>query len=94
MSIISLDNIRINIILERINNEINYINNSKDKDDARLEYLQSQQEIYKSQLNNSDTSPIDKVIKTTSLSMSPDQIITSKNDLDKFINDTNNRVKK
>lgn len=82
----SLDNIRINIILERINNEIEYLKEDPSRDTVdHFNYLLGQKNNYETQLNNSETSPIDNVIKSNSLSMSPEQVITSTDDLNKFI---------
>lgn len=82
----SLDNIRINIILERINNEIEYLKEDPSRDTVdHFNYLLEQKNNYETQLNNSETSPIDNVIKSNSLSMSPEQVITSTDDLNKFI---------
>lgn len=82
----SLDNIRINTILERINNEIEYLKEDPSRDTVdHFNCLLEQKKNYEAQLNSSETSPIDNVIKSSSLSMSPEQVITSTNDLNKFI---------
>ena len=102
----SLDNIRQRLILQRINNEIQYLDeNPLQKTEERYNYLlemKTKYNIIEQDKTNSQelvsTSPIDKIIKKqaskqyiyTSLH-TPDEIITSTKDLDDFIDSLSNK---
>ena len=82
----SLDTIRINLMIDRIDNEIKYLDNNPNiKTEERYNELLRFRNKYTEELNHTSPCMIDQTIKSTSLSMSSDQIITTKEDLDKAI---------
>ena len=82
----SLDIIRINLMLERIDNETQYLDNNPNiKTEERYNELLKFRNQYADELANTSPCMIDQTIKTTSLSLPSDQIITTKEDLDKAI---------
>ena len=82
----SLDTIRINLMLDRIDNELKYLDNNPNvKTEERYNELLKFRNQYADELTKTSPSMIDQTIKSTSLSMSSDQIITTKEDLDKAI---------
>ena len=82
----SLDTIRINLMLERIDNEIRYLDNNPNiKTEKRYNELLKYRNQYTDELTNMSPCMIDQTIKTSSLSMPSEQIITTKEDLDKAI---------
>ena len=82
----SLDTIRINLMIDRIDNEIRYLDNNPNiKTEERYNELLKYRNQYTDELTNTSPCMIDQTIKTSSLSMPSDQIITTKEDLDKAI---------
>ena len=83
----SLDTIKINLMLERIDNEIRYLDNNPNiKTEERYNELLKYRNQYADELTNTSPCMIDQTIKTSSsLSLPSDQIITTKEDLDKAI---------
>lgn len=84
----SLDTIRINLMIERIDNEIKYLDNNPNiKTEERYNELLRFRNLYTDELNNTSPCMIDQTIKTNSLTLPSDQIITTKEDLDKAIDE-------
>ncbi len=86
----SLDIIRINLMLERIDNEIRYLDNNpniKTEEKERYNELLKFRNQFADELTNTSPCMIDQTIKTSSLSLPSDQIITTKEDLDKAIDE-------
>ena len=84
----SLDTIRVNLMLDRIDQEIRYIdNNPNNKTEERYNELLKFRNQYVEELTNTSPCMIDQTIKSSSLSLPSDQIITTKEDLDKAIDE-------
>lgn len=82
----SLDIIRINLMIDRIDNEIKYLDNNPNiKTEERYKELLRFRNLYADELSNTSPCMIDQTIKTKTISLTPEQIITSKEDLDKAI---------
>lgn len=89
----SLDIIRINIMIKRIDNELRYLDNNPNiKTEERYNELIRFRNKYSDQLSNTSPCMIDQTIK--SKSMSPEQVITAKEDLDKVIEQIENQKTK
>ena len=84
----SLDTIRVNLMLDRIDQEIRYLdNNPNNKTEERYNELLKFRNQYVEELTNTSPCMIDQTIKSSSLSLPSDQIITTKEDLDKAIDE-------
>ena len=87
----SLDTIRINLMLDRIDNELKYLDNNPNvKTEERYNELLKFRNQYADELTKTSPSMIDQTIKSSSLSLPSEQIITTKEDLDKQLDDIKN----
>ena len=84
----SLDTIRVNLMLDRIDKEIRYLDNNPNiKTPERYNELLKFRNQFADELTNTSPCMIDQTIKSSSLSLPSDQIITTKEDLDKAIDE-------
>ena len=84
----SLDTIRVNLMLDRIDKEIRYLDNNPNiKTTERYNELLRFRNQFADELTNTSPCMIDQTIKSSSLSLPSDQIITTKEDLDKAIDE-------
>ena len=87
----SLDTIRVNLMLDRIDKEIRYLDNNPNiKTEERYNELLKFRNQFADELTNTSPCMIDQTIKSSSLSLPSEQIITTKEDLDKQLDDIKN----